>query len=65
MSRRLESVGTRVAAFLCNHPRVTISLCLLVTLVALQGSVAAVEGDCSACFETNDNEDVYSGPADK
>ena len=64
MSQRLKAIRSSVSMFACRHPRLVIMLALLVLLVAVQGSVAAGDVDCSSCVSTNDAPTSYAGPDD-
>ena len=65
MTQRLSSAGARLSSFVCRHPRLTVTLVLVVALVAVQGSVAAVDGDCSSCLDPGVGSTEYHGPDSK
>lgn len=57
-------VGTRVTGFAAKHPRLVVTLVLLLALVAAQGSVAAATemGSDGPLFDTSGSGSVDDGP---
>lgn len=52
---------SRITEFICSHPRLTLTLLLVVTLVAVQGSAAATDTDLTV--GENDFGTTETGPS--
>lgn len=59
-----RTIRAKATMFVSRHPRLTVTLALLVLLIAVQGSVAADGLDCTNCVEATDSRDQYNGPDD-
>lgn len=62
MFGRSDTVRSGVSAFVANHPRITTTMLTLAVLVAVQGSVAAVDPSCSTWVSQSEAGTVDIGP---
>ncbi len=65
MSQQFKTIRNRATMFVSRHPRLTLMLVLLVVLLAVQGSAAAVDVDCATCVEQDGTGSGYGGPDSK
>lgn len=57
-----DGIGARTTGFVTNHPRLVVTMVLLVALIAAQGSVAAATDFGDTLVGTSGTGSVDTGP---
>ena len=60
MYKCVQVVWLRVGEAALARPRLTLTVCLLLVLLAVQGGAAAL--DCTDCVQPMDEKTIISGP---